>query len=341
MIREIYKLSERLYLKFTHSFTLPTIDRSKHQIYLFGTVEHGNYGDQAITVAELEFLSHNMPNAQIISIPERFVMTAVNQIKAVINDDDIVVYHGGGNMGDIWPNHEIRRQVVFNAFKKQKIISMPQSVGYAPDGESLARTVEVLRTCRNIWIFARERNSYEFMRRSFPSNVHIGLVPDVVLSLKRVDNNIPRTYITAFLRKDLEKLKDSRLPVLLNRLRESNLVTLDDTVDHLRGFIPEFRREKLLEKKLVMFQKSKLIVTDRLHGAIFAAVTGTPAIIFDNNNHKIKFSYDTWLYKDKYLHMIDDVNIDEFRPENYFCVTPTVPYSFDKQFDSLKSALIG
>ena len=41
-------------------------------------------------------------------------------------------------------------------------------------------------------------------------------------------------------------------------------------------------------------RKTSLVITDRLHGMVFSAITATPCIAFSNYNHKIKGTYE-WL----------------------------------------------
>ena len=51
--------------------------------------------------------------------------------------------------------------------------------------------------------------------------------------------------------------------------------------------------------------KRKLVITDRLHGMIFCAITGTPCIVFSNYNHKVKGSL-KWLEHLNYIRFLDD-----------------------------------
>ena len=55
--------------------------------------------------------------------------------------------------------------------------------------------------------------------------------------------------------------------------------------DHME--IPVWLREYFLNKKFREFSERNLIITDRLHGMIFAAITGTPCVAMDNISHKI------------------------------------------------------
>ena len=66
-------------------------------------------------------------------------------------------------------------------------------------------------------------------------------------------------------------------------------------------------RDELLENKFNQLKEHKLVITDRLHGMIFAAITETPCIAFGNFNHKISESY-KWLKNLKYIQYCDDID---------------------------------
>ena len=65
-------------------------------------------------------------------------------------------------------------------------------------------------------------------------------------------------------------------------------------------------KEKVLETKLQEARESELVITDRLHGMIFAAITSTPCIAFGNYNHKITSSF-IWLEHFGYVKYIEDI----------------------------------
>ena len=67
--------------------------------------------------------------------------------------------------------------------------------------------------------------------------------------------------------------------------------------------IYESRREEELRKKWDYFANHKLILTDRLHGMIFAAITGTPCIAFDNCSRKVSGVYE-WIKNIGYIWIV-------------------------------------
>ena len=52
------------------------------------------------------------------------------------------------------------------------------------------------------------------------------------------------------------------------------------------------------------------MVTDRLHGMIFAALTKTPCIVVPNSNYKIKGIYE-WLKGLNYISFLEDMDCFE------------------------------
>mgnify|MGYP002520369981 CR=1 FL=1 len=71
----------------------------------------------------------------------------------------------------------------------------------------------------------------------------------------------------------------------------------------------------VLIQKLVQFSRAKVLVTDRLHGMVFAAITGTPCIVLSNYNHKVKGTYEWIRYLPyiRYAESVDDV--EKYLPE--------------------------
>ena len=69
-------------------------------------------------------------------------------------------------------------------------------------------------------------------------------------------------------------------------------------------------KEGTLKRKLEQIMHAGIVVTDRLHGMIFAAITGTPCIALDNYNHKIRETYN-WLEHLPYILYITDLSMLE------------------------------
>ena len=86
------------------------------------------------------------------------------------------------------------------------------------------------------------------------------------------------------------------------------------------------KREEELKRKFNEFKSAKLIVTDRLHGMVFAAITGTNCIVINSKSPKMKGCYD-WIKDLDYIAFIDDVeNIDKII-DNF----PDYPHEYDNK----------
>lgn len=315
------------------------------KVFLFGTIEHMNYGDIAINQAEIAFIQDSLPSSEIVEIPERLVSAMIPVVLRYATSNDVIAFHGGGNMGDIWPEQEKLRRKVFRSFKNFKVISFPQSLSYKSDSHSnnLKKTVQALREMKKVTIFIRESLSYSQAREVFPSNVRVILVPDIVMSMKaELDSSDRYIDVTTFMRNDQEKFYQGKKTAILKHVKSNYAVTTSDTVDTGWKTITPRNRKKILEQKLNQFRSSKIILTDRLHGMIFAFITGTPAIIFDNNNHKVKFSYLNWLDNVNYLHFSEKLSEEEIiKIINYYQhhVARHEPINLDEKFFQISKAL--
>lgn len=288
------KILKRVYYHTVINKKITPKTSGKRRVYLFGMPEHLNYGDVAIFVAEMEFLKKYLPDFEIVTIPERFVIQKIFDVKGMIDTSDIVALHGGGNMGDIWPFPDMIRQNVIREFgNKYRLICFPQSISYS----SLSWINEmqhILKKCNNISMFARDSNSFKIMKDMFPSNVKCFLIPDIVMSLDKYNSEFSKKDILFLMRRDREKLSNPYYRNIKSYISKKYKYRTGDTVGDIWYRIDENTAPKRLDNKLKYIQKAKLIITDRLHGMIFAYITRTPVLVFDNNNHKIRNFYNTW-----------------------------------------------
>ncbi len=75
----------------------------------------------------------------------------------------------------------------------------------------------------------------------------------------------------------------------INRIKDfirNHNIQYDETDTVINKNVSKRTRDEELRKKWDQFSKSGLVITDRLHGMIFAAITGTPCIAIDNKSKK-------------------------------------------------------
>ncbi len=292
---------------------LPTIRRirkcnseNKRIVYLLDVPTYLNLGDQAIGYAERCFFETFFSDAEIVEIEGYMVRFYLPFIHRNVKDKDIVVHIGGGNFGDLYPAIENNRLQTIKKLKNHRVIIFPQTIYYT-DSEvgriCLAAMQRVIANHPDVQIVAREKTSFDFARKMFKAEVM--LAPDIVLFLdeRRIDQ---RKGILMCMRNDDEKEGnvDAFVKEKLERLGFS--YTKTDTIG--AKTFPISERKEVLNSKWDEFRKAQMVVTDRLHGMIFSVITGTPCLVFTNNNFKIRSFYDTWLRDVTYVEFLEDVS---------------------------------
>ncbi len=324
------------------------VDKSDKKVFIALSANYGNIGDIAITIAQENMIKRIFPDRKIVEIPMNDAFDYEDEIKKILNDNDILTIIGGGNLGNAYLWFEQRRRFIIKLFKNNKSISFPQSSSFEEDEigqRELKISVEDYAQNPNLRVFAREKKSYDIMKTNFKNKVH--LVPDIVLFLKdkisEESNNI-RKKITLCLRNDMEKNTSENIVEDLTKLLSLNYfedIFITDT--HLgHDFVEISEREKFFETSLQEFKNSKVVITDRLHGMLFCIITNTPCIVLDNSNRKISATYDTWLRNIsmvKFLEHYDEDKILEYVKELSSIEDPKIDFNFDEHFEELVNAL--
>jgi len=273
------------------------------RIIIFNIPEHGNIGDIAIAVAEYLNLSDYIKQEQICQITNKVYLSCFKHFYKSITNNDVIMIHGGGFLGTLWISEEEICRDIIQRFPDNKIIIFPQTI-YFEDSEYGKEQLEISKNIwqshRNLYVCLRERNSYEFVIENMVggnfNNAY--LIPDIVLYLNKSLPNLEREGVLFCFRKDKEKVFSehdfTRLTKTVLELKES--IVISDTVIDKPVRLKEHEAE--FEKKINEFKSAKLVITDRLHGMIFAAITGTPCIAFNNLSKKVEGVYDFIDYLD-------------------------------------------
>lgn len=296
-------------LKFkSNSYFNFKIPNSKKRIFIFLAADYGNLGDVAITYAQHKFLSCTFNDYIITEIPISQSLSGLEYVRRIITKDDIITTVGGGNMGDLYEHIENFRQLVIECFPDNKIISFPQTIDFS---ETLSG-LNALDTSKSIYskhkhllLLAREQKTFDFYKKHFPKNKSL-LVPDIVMSLDRVNPKFERKDAVICLREDKEKkLTTDQHQELLSIVSDHyKNYTFRDT--HIGiDFMGLKTRVSELFSIWDTFKKAELVVTDRLHGMIFCFVTNTPVLVLLNNNHKVESSFE-WIRNATNIHLVPE-----------------------------------
>lgn len=290
--------------------TLYARHTGKRVIFLLGVPVHNNIGDLAIARAETQFIQRYLKNVHLIAIPFTALQDYYHMLAAIIREGDIIAGHGGGNMGDTYMVEEEMRRKIIKSFPKNKIIIFPQTM-YFSDTEGgrneLAKSKGIYSGHNNLTLVAREATSFTTMRSVFHTNTII-LTPDIVLSMNQSSKSNRRFGAMTCIREDIESTLDVSQKIKIDKLLHDRykFIRKTDTTEPLWLFRLE-TYSFVIWKKFYQFRKSEIVVTDRLHGMVFAAITGTPCIALTNFNYKVRGTYD-WIKDLGYVRFVDSVD---------------------------------
>lgn len=287
------------------------ISTNKKRCFIFLAADYGNLGDVAITFAQKKFLQKLFPEYDIIEVEAGKSLTSIRSIKSQIKPDDIITVIGGGNMGDLYYDIELIRLMVVKTFKRNRVISFPQTIDYSESKEAkwLQKLSQKIYSAHpRLTMMAREKTSFEAMKRLYP-NVDIHLTPDIVMTLdERRDSEAREHNAICCIRNDKEKASESdKHKAILDIIGKMGYdIKIRDT--HIGGDrYSEDEKYLHLESLWDDFRRSSLVITDRLHGMIFAYITGTPAIVFPNSNFKVMDCYE-WIKDCPYIKPYSEID---------------------------------
>lgn len=277
---------------------------------LIGVPHHNNLGDHAITIAERKYLKDNFKEYKYYEISEETLETCIEKVKNVIDEEDILFLHGGGNLGDEYLYVEEGRRKVIQLFPNNRIVFFPQTMYFSDTKrgkEELEKSKKIYSQHNKLLIIAREDVSYKRMKEEFKNNKIIK-TPDIVTYLDKSDKTKQnREGLLMILRNDVESnlSKEQIDKICLMSKKYFSKIEINDTAKG--NGISEKNRDAKIEEMLNKYRKSQLVITDRLHGMIFAAITSTPCIALGNYNHKIKACSKT-LEHLGYIQYIEDID---------------------------------
>jgi pyruvyl transferase EpsO len=234
-----------------------------------------------------------------------------------LTPDVVLLCHGGGNMGDLYPRIQAFREKVVAAYPSNAILFLPQTIHYQnPAG--LEASAKVLNRHANLTLLLRDSRSLTIARTHFPQ-CHTALVPDMAVwlhplaeTLKLGDAASPRTGTLYLLRKDMEQCEGQDVPQLgagwtgdwgdllgsgkarVDFARRAARHTRTIGADRLYAAWWHAVARSLVRSCASRFLGAETVVTSRLHGHILASLLGVSNILLDNSYGKNGAYFETW-----------------------------------------------
>ncbi len=270
---------------------VPGFVRSGPRLWYFLTPPPhlSNVGDHAQTVAIDAWIRSEL-GATPIEFDKDDYRRLQPILRRIVKDDDLVLIHSGGNLGDrgIW-SETLRRQII-SGFPANRVLSLPQTIYFSDTeaGRSEARSSSTTYNAHNnLVVLARDGVSLDIGRSLFPSACNEA-VPDFVLSMPRRPDTSVREGVLLCLRSDNESvLSAAERQSLTDAIEGSPISTFDTTLDDP---IAHSDRARILQETLDLFAKHAIVVTDRFHGVIFSYLTRTPCVVMESADHKLASS---------------------------------------------------
>lgn len=227
-----------------------------------------------------------------------------------VRDNHVIVLHGGGNLGDLWPNHEKLRQDVVKRFPRNKILVFPQTVHFR-DPSKIDDYAAVYRAHPNCKIFLRDHASLALVGQKF--RVPCALAPDTAHQLWRNPDMFTPGFdghgTLTFMRLDREaqdatdRAHSLDWPALITpltyalagawiyTLRFNPSPSLQPAL--MRGWGQH--RDRIIRHSANVFRQYARVRTDRLHALILGCLLGKPVVMKDNNYGKLSSYCDAWM----------------------------------------------
>jgi pyruvyl transferase EpsI len=274
----------------------------KRKIILINTPTYGNLGDHAIVIAERRFFCTYFPKSYLCEINKDELINYFEIWEKIIQKQDALFIQGGGYLGDLWLDEEMMVRKILERFSENKLIVLPQTI-YFREEQHRESSIEAYRHHKGkMLLFLRDQESYEFYQEHLKDYADGKLTPDMALSFKWTTNN-PREGILCCFRNDQEKAMEPGLREMIQEWLDKQ----PEEVRYTNTCVPVENKSNYFEtrvmEKMNEFSKAKLVITDRLHGMLFSAITGTPCICIDNISHKVSGGYE-WLKGLSYVRMI-------------------------------------
>lgn len=251
------------------------------------TPTHGNMGDHAIAAAVSDMLDElNLPYTEITA--EELRLMERRKKMRLMNGRPVFI-NGGGNIGTLWPTVERIFRAIIRGCPRSPILCLPNTA-FFEDSEKgrreYALSSRVYQSHKALTICAREEYSYELLKKM---HSRVLLVPDMAMSLNECIEGTNRRGCVLCLRGDRERTRseaaDNAILEQVNKLFPGAVSYSDMNIGRP---VPLEQREAELTNKYDVFRGAELVITDRLHGMVFAAVTGTPCIVIDSKSPKVR-----------------------------------------------------
>ncbi len=306
--------------------TIKNALRGARQCALVDFPDHGNVGDSAIWSGEIEILKSLGVTIAYVSNLHSLSAGVLNN---VLDADDPVLIHGGGNFGSVWPAHQEHRHRILRECRGRPVIQLPQSVHYAKPADAM-ETRDLIKMHGQFTMMVRDEPSKEFVIAQLA--VDATLCTDSALALhSRLMRRKPQVDILVLARTDKERRDDGAAtlafpadvhvqfadwvddPSTLGSVAAGTIwPRASGRLTSLPGFFRVLRcawdaaANARVTRGCNLLSRGRVVVTDRLHAHILCTMLGIPHVVMDNSYRKVGNFIDAWTAGNPLVHRATD-----------------------------------
>src|SRR5215470_5880457 len=146
------------------------------RVALLDFPQASNVGDSMIWLGTILFLAQRRAHVCYTCSNASYSRAALSKALG----DGLILLHGGGNFGDLYPTHQDFRETVVRDFPRHRIVQLPQTIHFQST-EALARARSVVNGHPGLVLLARDQASLDIAAREF--QVPAQLCPDMAFAL--------------------------------------------------------------------------------------------------------------------------------------------------------------
>jgi pyruvyl transferase EpsO len=286
-----------------HDFLLDLIG-NKNFIFVDMPV-YGNIGDLLIMQGTFRFFENNRLKPRIVAPIFAFDTKW-------IKPDDVIVFQGGGNFGDLYAGMQPLREKVAKEKPHNRIIVLPQTIHFSSE-KAMQASIDIFRQHPDFHLCVRDEHSF-VLAKQFTDNAYLApdmahhlypvksipSIPHATLLLSRTDDEKSSsgadsrdfTTVTDWPKLVGKREKNFRLFYLAIRaFYRSGLGVLGNKL--FATLWPRYA-QTLIQDAMKLFGRHEYIVTDRLHGHILACLMSKPHTVLDNSYGKNSRYSEVW-----------------------------------------------